>query len=181
MNMKTNLATVLHTDTMVEEIDWGEVYEHFLPRIFHFMCYKVGNIQLAEDLTATTFEKAWANREKFRKNRGEVQAWLFGIARHVVFDYYRKPYREVDLVEAINVLDSSAVVEETVQHQQDFEKISRLLTKCLDRDRELIALKYGAEMTNREIAKFTGLSESNVGTILHRVVTNLRLEWKEKE
>ena len=51
-----------------------------------------------------------------------------------------------------------------------------LLQTLTDRDRELIALKYGAEMTNRDIARATGLSESNVGTILHRAVQALDVE-----
>jgi len=49
-----------------------------------------------------------------------------------------------------------------------------LLLELPDREAELIALKYGAELNNREIAKITGLSESNVGTIMHRTVKGLR-------
>ncbi len=45
------------------------------------------------------------------------------------------------------------------------------------RERELLAFKYGAELTNREIARVTKLSESNVGTILHRAVATLRSRW----
>ncbi|MBK8027516.1 MAG: sigma-70 family RNA polymerase sigma factor [Chloroflexi bacterium] len=47
------------------------------------------------------------------------------------------------------------------------------------RERELIALKYGAELTNRAIAEVTGLSESNVGTTLHRIIQKLRQQWDE--
>jgi len=57
------------------------------------------------------------------------------------------------------------------------EQPAVLLRTLSDRDRELIALKYGAEATNRAIAELTGLSESNVGTILHRVVQTLRRDW----
>jgi len=46
-----------------------------------------------------------------------------------------------------------------------------------EREQELIALKYGAELDNRQIAKLTGLTESNVGTILHRAVLTLRRQW----
>jgi len=52
-----------------------------------------------------------------------------------------------------------------------------LLEGLTDRDRELIALKYGAGLTNRAIAQATGLSESNVGTILYRAVQTLRARW----
>ncbi|HKC11419.1 MAG TPA: sigma factor-like helix-turn-helix DNA-binding protein, partial [Vicinamibacteria bacterium] len=54
-----------------------------------------------------------------------------------------------------------------------------LLDELPERNRGLLALKYGAGATNRAIARLTGLSESNVGTILHRVVTALRSRWEE--
>jgi RNA polymerase sigma-70 factor (ECF subfamily) len=41
-------------------------------------------------------------------------------------------------------------------------------------------MKYGAELTNRKIAELTGLSETNVGTILYRVVRKLRAQWEEE-
>ena len=49
-----------------------------------------------------------------------------------------------------------------------------------DRQRELIALKYGAALNNRLIARITGISESNVGTILHRVAQQLRQAWEQE-
>jgi RNA polymerase sigma-70 factor (ECF subfamily) len=56
-------------------------------------------------------------------------------------------------------------------------RLALLLQTLPDRDRDLMALKYGAEMSNRDIARATGLSESNVGTILHRAVQALRERW----
>ena len=61
----------------------------------------------------------------------------------------------------------------------DFQFILENLKQYPERERELIHLKYGAELTNREIAQLTGLSESNVGTILHRVAGKLRMEWEK--
>ena len=60
----------------------------------------------------------------------------------------------------------------------DVERLKRLLEDLPAREQELVALKYGAEATNRAIAELTGLSETNVGTILHRVVQQLRREWQ---
>lgn len=163
---------------MAEDINWEEVYDAFLPRLFYFFCYKVGDPQVAEELTAVTFEKAWKSRGGFRKDRGQVQAWLFGIARHVAGDYLRKPFREVALEEMPEIPEKYSL-DEDLQRQLDFQKVSRILSTFSERDRELISLKYGAEMTNREIARMMSLSESNVGTILSRVVAKLRKEWEQ--
>jgi RNA polymerase sigma-70 factor (ECF subfamily) len=63
--------------------------------------------------------------------------------------------------------------------EAELRRLGRLVAERPRRERELIALKYGAGATNRAIAKLTGLSESNVGTILHRTVVALRAAWDE--
>jgi RNA polymerase sigma-70 factor (ECF subfamily) len=72
-----------------------------------------------------------------------------------------------------------ATPEEAALRRADSERLTRLLAQLPERERELLALKYGADLTNRAIARVTGLSESNVGTILHRTVHALRTRWEE--
>jgi RNA polymerase sigma-70 factor (ECF subfamily) len=69
-------------------------------------------------------------------------------------------------------------LEEQVQRQDDLKRLAALLSQLNARERELVSLKYGAALTNRAIAAVTGLSESNVGTILNRTVQKLRDEWE---
>lgn len=160
-----------------KEDDWRSVYEQMLPRVYYFFCYRVGDDCLAEDLTATTFEKAWRGRKRYRKDRAGFSSWLFGIARHVAADYFR--LRKEDLpLDAVVEKASDPPVEEAVQRASDFERLSVLLLRLADQERELISLKYGADLTNRQIAHFVGLSETNVGTILYRTVNKLRSEWE---
>lgn len=172
--------TELMTNTILKakNLDWDEIYEETLPRIFHFFCYKVGDPEIAEELTAITFEKAWYSRNNYRKDLSDVFGWLLGIARHVAGDFFRKPIREVSL-ENIPEISDYAAMDDDLQRQWDIKRISILLYQLPSREKELIALKYGAELTNREIAKLTGLSESNVGTILYRNVSRLRKEWEQ--
>jgi RNA polymerase sigma-70 factor (ECF subfamily) len=68
--------------------------------------------------------------------------------------------------------------EEQLARQSDIDRLSLVLARLPGRDRELLALKYGAGLTNRAIARVTGLSESNVGTIVHRAVQALRADWR---
>ena len=65
------------------------------------------------------------------------------------------------------------------QLRDDIRQLRRLLAPLPPRERELIALKYGAGLTNRAIAQLVGLSETNVGTILHRLVKQLRTQWEQ--
>lgn len=162
---------------MSESINWKEIYDHLLPRVFHFFCYKVGDQVIAEELTAITFERAWVHRENYKNDQGAFQFWLFGIAQKVAVDHFRRDRHEVPL-DSMDIV-SSQNVEKEVEMQINFEKLASTLKILSDRDRLLISLKYGAGLTNREIAGQTGLSESNVGTILFRAVSQLREEWEK--
>ena len=161
---------------ITENANWRQVYDHLLPRVFHFFFYKVGDQFIAEELTAITFEKAWTSRKKYRRDLGAFQFWLFGIAQKVAVDHFRKRKNEIPL-DSVNS-PSSQKVEREIETKADTERLVSILKILSDRERMLISLKYGAELNNREIARQTGLSESNVGTILFRAVTKLRKEWE---
>jgi len=162
---------------IAENMDWREVYDHLLPRLFHYFFYKIGDQFLAEELTAITFEKAWTSREKYKPDLGAFQFWLFGIAQKVAADHFRKNKNEIPL-DAVNP-PSSQKVEKEIESKADAERLASILKILPERERSLISLKYGAELNNREIARQTGLSESNVGTILFRAVTKLRKKWEQ--
>lgn len=160
-----------------EAVDWAAVYREQLPRVYNFFRYRLGDDLTAEDLTATTFEKAWRGRARYRRDLGAFEAWLFGIARRVAADHLRRRPHDVGLDDLADPPDPRSLVE-MVQQQADLARLGVLLAELPPRERELIALKYGGEMTNRAIAALTGLSESNVGTILHRTVGKLRDKWE---
>lgn len=162
---------------MAEEIDWGAAYKEYLPRVYNFFRYRVGDRTLAEDLTATTFEKAWRGRSRFRRDLSAFSTWLFTIARNVAIDHYRRRKQSISLDQVGERADPVSL-EETVQRKQDFARLSVLLSQLTARERELVAFKYGAGLNNREIACLTRLSESNVGVILFRVVEKLRMEME---
>lgn len=159
------------------ETDFEALYNTELPRVYNFFRYRVGDGPLAEDLTAETFEKAWRNRDRYKRDLAAFSTWLFTIARRVAVDHYRKARPEVSLHDLPPLL-ADENIEDWAQQQADFARLSVLLTRLADRDRELVALKYGAGLTNRTIAGLTGLTESNVGVILHRALQTLRAEWE---
>lgn len=161
------------------EIDWGALYADQLPRVYNFFRYRIGDGPVAEDLTAATFEKAWRGRARYRRDRAAFSTWLFTIARNVATDYFRRQRPTVPL-ESVAQRPDGVSVEETVQRQADVDRLGALLAGLSPRECEVISLKYGAGLTNRSIASLTGLSESNVGTILYRVVRRLREQWEDE-
>jgi RNA polymerase sigma-70 factor, ECF subfamily len=165
-------------DTEISADDFEAIYHAELQRIYYFFCYRFGEGPLAEDLTSATFEKAWRGRGRFRQE-ATFSTWLFTIARRVAVDHYRQHHIRVEVsLEEGMIQPGSAIFEEQVEKQADFAHLSLLLSRLADRDRELVALKYGAGFTNRAIAQLTGLSESNVAVILHRAIQALRSAWE---
>ena len=158
------------------ETDWDAVYREQLPRVYNYFRYRFGNDTLAEDLTSRTFEKAWVARRRYRRDLAGFATWLFRIAQNVAIDQLRA-HRQYLPLEAAEDVAAPGTPEEENARVSDIARLVQLVDRLPEREQELVALKYGAEATNREIAKVTGLSESNVGTILHRVVTALRRDW----
>ncbi len=161
------------------QVDFEAVYRMELPRIYNFFRYRLGDDQTAEDLTAETFEKAWRHRERYRDDLASYSTWLFTIARRVATDHFRKRRLTLPLDEAEGIFHPQTL-EDTAQERTEFAQLSVLLARLAERERELVALKYGAGLTNRAIARISGLSESNVSTILSRVTHQLRAQLENE-
>jgi RNA polymerase sigma-70 factor (ECF subfamily) len=159
------------------EPDWEQVYADQLPRVLNFFRYRLGGSADAEDLTARTFEKAWVARHRYGTDVAGFSTWLFTIARNVAIDHLRVRQPREPLAHASAVPFPAVTPEQQALHQSDAQRLAALLSALPPRQRELIAMKYGADMTNRAIARATGLTESNVVTILHRAVETLRGRW----
>jgi RNA polymerase sigma-70 factor, ECF subfamily len=160
-----------------EGVDWEGVYREEMSRVFNYFRYRGLSRPVAEDLTSTTFEKAWRARSRYRKEKASVATWLLVIARNVAIDHFRRPRAEEPLPDEVS--GGGETPESAALRASEARRLRQLLSDLPERERELVALKYGADVTNRAIATLTGLSESNVGTILHRTVLSLRARWDE--
>jgi len=176
MAIEGELSKPLLFGLAAAEPDWDAVYAEQLPRVFNFFRYRLANDAVAEDLTSRTFEKAWAARSRYRRDVAAFSTWLLSIARNVATDHLRaqRPHLPLEAAEEVPAKDTP---HDEVARDSDLARLGVLLKQLPQREQELVALKYGAEATNRAIAELTGLSESNVGTILHRVVQTLRRDW----
>ncbi|MFH2103826.1 MAG: sigma-70 family RNA polymerase sigma factor [Chloroflexota bacterium] len=174
----TNQFQALQTiRKMKQTIDWETVYATELPRIYNFFLYKIGDKEFAQDLTSITLERAWKIRYKYKSAIASPSTWLFGIARNVLKEHLRRNKtveQRIEPVSRIDELPSEIDIEQSISQHLDRERLRKMLQELPEREQDLIALKYGAGLTNREIAEITRFSESNVGSILHRTVKGLR-------
>jgi RNA polymerase sigma-70 factor (ECF subfamily) len=160
----------------MSEVDWDRLYWELSPRLYNFFRYRTGNSDAAKDLCSRTLMKAWRYRESYRSKLGAFEAWLFQIARNIAIDYLRENAKAALPLHEEMLADYS--LEAEVQKKLDAGRLYHLLKQLPQREQEILALKFGAEMNNREIAEVLDLGESNVGTILHRSILKLRQQWE---
>ncbi|HMJ32688.1 MAG TPA: sigma-70 family RNA polymerase sigma factor [Baekduia sp.] len=149
------------------------LYRETASDVFAYVLTLLRDRAAAEDVTAAAFERAYRRQRSFDAGRGTQRAWIFGIARNAALDELRRRRRTATLL--ADPEDASAAGRG--DHDDDALRRAavRVALAHLDpRERELIALKFHAGLSNAEIAKVLGVSESNAGTRVHRAVTRLR-------
>ncbi len=152
------------------------LYTHYYPYILNYIVNKVGNKEAAEDLTSSVFEKALNAIESFKWQGISFSSWLFRIAKNTVIDFYRasSKYKTQISLEYIDVPTTNKNPEE-LAIDEDFEnRLKTLLNKLPERERKIIYMKFFEGYTNKTISGLVGVSETNVGTIVHRTVIKLR-------
>lgn len=155
---------------------FAAIYEHYFPKVYNYVRYRVEDAQIADDLTSQIFAQALANISGYRVDVSPFGAWLFAIARNKVSDYYRKKKRwrwfSWEVMES-HIADTSSL-DDAVQRTDERGQLLRAVSQLSSRERDVIALRFAADMTNIEISHLTGLTESNVGVILYRAIRKLR-------
>jgi RNA polymerase sigma-70 factor (ECF subfamily) len=169
------------TRTTIDRDAFAELYEQYMPKVYRYIRYRVNNTQEAEDLTSATFEKALENIKRYSSEKAKFSTWIYSIARNTVIDYYRvKAKRKTTpLEEATEIEARDLPIEEEFLRREDLRRLHICLKDLPPMEQEIISLKFGAELTNRQIARMVGQTESNVGTRLCRAVKKLRDNFKE--
>lgn len=174
---------LLRRPTLLTAKLFAQLYEEYLGAVFNYCLFRVGDRQLAEDLTAETFEQLWRDRSQYDPEQANLTTWLFALARHRIIDRQRQQGR-VTLVtlEADDgqYIDAAPLPEAQAARNERLAYLRELVQQLPDEHRELIALKFGAGLTNRRIAELLNKSESAVGSALFRIIQKLREQW-EKE
>ncbi|MFQ5611782.1 MAG: RNA polymerase sigma factor [Anaerolineae bacterium] len=152
--------------------DFAARYRTFLPKILGYIRLRVGGDEaLAQDLTAQTFERAWAQRHTLR-TEAAFPAWLFRIAHNEVAAHYRQQRKTLPLPGSLPAGTPSP--EAGLVQLETEQRLQRLVQDLPEREQAIIGLKFVAGLTNRQIAPILGLSEGNVAVILHRTLRKLK-------
>jgi RNA polymerase sigma factor (sigma-70 family) len=138
-----------------------------IKRVYAYAAYRLGDGPDAEDITSETFERALRYRKSYDPKKGEPVAWLLGIAKRCIDGSWSKTEYATDDVDSPDTTD---LEEETIRRLT----VSHAVAALDERDRELIALRYGADLTARQIAELLGARTNAIEVALHRALGRLR-------
>jgi len=155
---------------------FAAVYDEHVWDVYGFLAYRVRSRENAEDLTQLTFERALRAWQRFDPERASAKTWLIAIANNLLIDHYRRdrgarnePLGEGDAVD----LKLGGELDPDLDRGLSPE-LEAALASLGERERELIALRFGGDLTGPEIAELTELSLANVHQILSRALRTLR-------
>jgi len=168
---------------VAEPAAFAAIYDHYFPCVYNYVRFRVGDPAAADDLTAVIFERTLAYLASFEPRRGPFGAWLFGIARNAVSDHLRVQTRRrwlsLDVLQAFP--SPRPGPEQVVIEAERRDQLLAAMAALSARERDLLALKFAAGLSNLRIARLTGLSQNHVGVILYRAVQRLRMSLQAKQ
>jgi RNA polymerase sigma-70 factor, ECF subfamily len=136
--------------------------EPLIRRVYAYVAYRIGNGPDAEDVTSETFERAVRYRGSYDRAKGEPIEWLIGIARRVIAG--QSGWEEIPVEELPEIASPDSIETHVISNIVLRGAVARLNV----RDRELIALRYGADLSIREIGELLDLRVNAVEVALHR-------------
>lgn len=160
-----------------------DIYSDHVWHVYAYFGYRVASREDAEDLTQVTFERAARAVARYDERRASVRTWLLAIAQNLLIDHHRRAGSRPTTVplpdENFDLHDRVASKIDAPNLGLDPE-LATALSTLSDRDRQVIGLRYGAELTGPEIAALMDLSLANVQQILSRSLRRMRAAIEEQ-
>ena len=183
--MESAREQALVADARVDAGAFGELYDFYLPRIYGFIARRVEDREAAEDLTATTFERALGaiRREDFRN--ASFGGFLYRVATNAVVDHARRQRRTIPL--GVRASDVDEDGDREAAESIGDEAATRAFAAAIDRDvlrralvrvpevhRKVIVLKYFDGLEIDELCAALACSRQTFAVKLHRALRALR-------
>jgi RNA polymerase sigma-70 factor (ECF subfamily) len=154
----------------------GELYDVHHQPIFRYVWSRVGDQQLAEDLTGEIFTRMVISLSGYRSGDVPFRAWLYRIARNLIVDHHRSENgrfpTSLDVVE--NVSSGGSQPDPIVERILTLERVQAALTRIDPAQQEIIRLRFVAGLSLNEAAKTVGKTIPAVKSLQHRGLAALR-------
>ena len=151
------------------------MFREHVDAVYAFFAYSVPRAA-AEDLTSSTFERVVRSWRSYDPRRASERTWILTIARNLLTDHYRRQSHRDALStdEHPGLMDSLVAVDDGIEQVLGEDALRAWLEPLDQREREVVALRYAADLPATEVAKLLGLSAANVHQIASRSLRRLR-------
>ena len=166
---------LLQSAAQGDKRSFGILYERYLDEIYRYVFFKVSNQQTAEDITEETFIRTWKSLSRIYQGDGKIdnlRAWLYGVARNLVVDFYRKNRPEIDLEATLQT--NAQTPEETAIEQERSNQVRSALQKLKPDLQQIIIFYLINDLSHKEIASILGVSEGHSRILLYRALKKLK-------
>jgi RNA polymerase sigma-70 factor (ECF subfamily) len=145
----------------------SQIYERYAPAIYRYIYFRVGEHQLAEDLQADVFLRMLEGIHRYEDRGWPISAWLYRIAHDRTVDTMRRrrTRQHVPLESWGGACDGP---EECVDMRLDYEEVKRLMLDLTDEQRQVLYMRFLADMSIQEVATRLGRTEGSVKALQHR-------------
>jgi RNA polymerase sigma-70 factor (ECF subfamily) len=154
----------------------GALYDRYVGRIYNYIYHRVGQADLAEDLTAQVFARMLESIREGRAWRTSFSGWIYRIAHNLVIDHYRRRGRAsfVELEEAAPIMADEADPLRKVEARLESEHLRTALGKLTEEQAEVISLRFLDEFSIAEVAAMMNKTEGAIKALQYRAVLALR-------
>jgi RNA polymerase sigma-70 factor (ECF subfamily) len=157
--------------------EFSDLYHDYFPKVFAYVYGRVQDKEVSLDIVSDVFEKAYMKMKSLR-SPDSFGSWLFTIARNEVSSHWRKEKPAARAAQEAawetEMHRQPKSPEETLLHAERLASLAAMVRQLPRREQEIIALKFDAELTNREIANVRSTSEVNVRVTIFRALRKLR-------
>lgn len=164
--------------------DFGGWYEEHRATVYRYVRYRLSNRETAEDVTSTVFVKALRSLDRYDPSRASPRTWLLRIARNAVIDHLRSLKRKgslhVCLDSVPDLVANLPSQEERLMKQERIQELLNATRTLRDADQEVLSLRYGAELSNAEIADALEITPNAVAVRIHRALKRLKAAVEEE-
>ena len=152
---------------------FGELYERYYARVYRYVYHRVGNTADAEDLTAVVFMKALEALHSYRCSSSGFAPWIFRITHNVVVDHYRRSRKHQTLDDIPHEAPTGDPVSDLLRTERR-DELQSLLKHLSSDQRDVVLMRYAADLSFPEIAATMNKNEAAVRVLLHRGLRKMK-------
>jgi len=157
----------------------GAIYDQYFPEVYRYVCYRVNDDTLAEDIASEVFVRLLEALQKNQGPQSNLKSWLFATASNAVNDHLRREYRRPVQELSEFLVDDSASVSREVDSREQNRKVREAYAQLTYDQQHVLALRFGLGFSLEETARHMRKTANAIKALQFRALTSLQRQLGE--